>query len=745
MRTKSKEDKLSEVVQGRLDRTIQEQETLRNAVFRRLADREEALKKFALSKGQPVPNCPLSTSIGTNDLVAMVDATIDNTQPKTMPSSVSTTTITPLTPVAGEESIHAPSSLMENSQLSFEEQSKCTRIPGPWQASMRPNVQLQRVQKIRQAEEETQRVQHPIQMKERLEQKRQKERQEMMQLTKRSHFLRETIINREKEKKRREEDKRKENMRAEQRLMSKSDTTKKKIKYNQERLQKVLEEKMKSRRTREQKAKLAREKKEKEEFKKNKSLVLRLERSSKRVRERIKEQQRQTTKNQRENNGSHQKRVEEYLATTKRKQEMNLMAKTRQRKQILRNQKEEKQMILRNTMTLKHKKILNAKLRKFKINQQYKDRKLNLQYQTEQRIIAIEEEQFKKQFLKHQLQEQLRRPRHEFRTYASKLLNNVSDYQSIEELRKVGLELEAHFKTMSEQQKSNSWDIYTKAAQQHVWSSPSRPATAGYSHRRSPSNHYQRTQHRERRTDRENELTDDEQDDERLDRDETYEPHGEGRRRYNKHPSRPSSSSATKRRPRTTQSPGRRNRVIRRPSTVGGNLRRSRTNNVSFSNVGQTRGRGKTCALCRGLYGALPHRVLRKAVLETRALLGVPQANIKRWRTAVYYDQVSVCQMCQQFVVQPLDNATASSSVSRKTSRYESNAPCGPSRKSAIQVEKEQENRMMNKAIGTKETMEFKKSKDSTSKKKHSSGGVKRKEDQETKKEEDVVITVRMR
>jgi hypothetical protein len=145
------------------------------------------------------------------------------------------------------------------------------------------------------------------------------------------------------------------------------------------------------------------------------------------------------------------------------------------------------------------------------------------------------------------------------------------------------------------------------------------------------------------------------------------------------------------------------------------------------------------------LYGALPHRVLRKAVLETRALLGVPQANIKRWRTAMYYDQVSVCQMCQQFVVQPLDNATASSSVSRKTSRYESNAPCGPSRKSAIQVEKEQENRMMNKAIGTKETMEFKKSKDSTSKKKHSSGGVKRKEDQETKKEEDVVITVRMR
>ena len=51
----------------------------------------------------------------------------------------------------------------------------------------------------------------------------------------------------------------------------------------------------------------------------------------------------------------------------------------------------------------------------------------------------------------------------------------------------------------------------------------------------------------------------------------------------------------------------------------------------------------------------------------------------------------------------------------------------------------------MNKAIGTKETMEIKKSKDSTSKKKHSSGGVKRKEDQETKKEEDVVITVRMR
>ena len=222
---------LSDVVQGRLDRTIQEQETLRNAVFCRLAEREEALKKFALGKGQPtVPNFPLSTSIGTNDLVAMVDATIDHTQSKAMSSSASITTITP-TPVAGEESIHAPSSLMDNSQLSFEEQSKSTRIPGPWQASMRPNVQLQRVQKIRRAEEETQRLQHPIQMKERLEQKRQKERQEMMQLAKRSQFLRETIINREKEKKRREEDKRKEKLRAEQKLLSKSDTTRKKMKY----------------------------------------------------------------------------------------------------------------------------------------------------------------------------------------------------------------------------------------------------------------------------------------------------------------------------------------------------------------------------------------------------------------------------------------------------------------------------------------------------------------------------------
>ena len=51
----------------------------------------------------------------------------------------------------------------------------------------------------------------------------------------------------------------------------------------------------------------------------------------------------------------------------------------------------------------------------------------------------------------------------------------------------------------------------------------------------------------------------------------------------------------------------------------------------------------------------------------------------------------------------------------------------------------------MNKVIGTKETMEIKKGKESTSKKKNGGGGVKKKEDQETKKEEDVVITVRMR
>ena len=122
-------------------------------------------------------------------------------------------------------------------------------------------------------------------------------------------------------------------------------------------------------------------------------------------------------------------------------------------------------------------------------------------------------------------------------------------------------------------------------------------------------------------------------------------------------------------------------------------------------------------------------------MLEVRALLGIPQANIKRWRTAVYYDQVSVCQLCHQFVEQP------------STSRFDSNAPCGPSMKSPEQVEKEREAKMMKKISGSnnpsdsrKDLLENKHCGSSNSK----NSNKKSSEDDE-KSDTDVVITVRVR
>ena len=95
--------------------------------------------------------------------------------------------------------------------------------------------------------------------------------------------------------------------------------------------------------------------------------------------------------------------------------------------------------------------------------------------------------------------------------------------------------------------------------------------------------------------------------------------------------------------------------------------------------------RCKICSLCRGNFGELPHRVLRKAVLDARASIGVPQHNQQRWRTAVYYDLVSVCVMCKQFVSSDYDGL----------SRYLTNVPIGPVRKTTEEVEKDDELRMI--------------------------------------------------
>ena len=104
--------------------------------------------------------------------------------------------------------------------------------PGPWQASVRPNVQLQRLQEIRKAEEKESRLQHPKRMKERLAEKQRKEMNQACQQQKRSQYVRETILQGEKEKARRTEEKQQEAYRAEQKLLLQSKSTAKKFKDN---------------------------------------------------------------------------------------------------------------------------------------------------------------------------------------------------------------------------------------------------------------------------------------------------------------------------------------------------------------------------------------------------------------------------------------------------------------------------------------------------------------------------------
>jgi hypothetical protein len=730
MDAKSKEDGLSNVVQTRLGKIFQEQEALRNAVYRRLAEREVALKKLKkfskidkkLKNSQETSTNIDSESIARSEVSLTLEKKHENAEGN------NTNDITVFSEESRKHLIEHSGSTAKNVDNNMSD-----RQPGPWLASIRPNLQLQRLLTIRKQEEEERRLQHPILMKRELEEKQQKERERTLQLSKRSNFLRETRLSREKENARREEDKLKETKRAEQKLFSKLKTIEKKILMNREQFEKTIENKINVRKKRELKAKIVREQKGREERIRKKNFLRHLEESSKIVQQRMEERRALLIKNHKKRDKDHQKKVEEFLASTKEQQERDLRARNIQREQILAEQKEKKKVLLLNYIQKRNKKIMDARHRKYKINRHYMNQKLKLMSQTEEKIIAIEEEQMRKKFLTQKLQEQLKVPNSEFRKYAINVLNDVSKYENIEELRQVGLELEQHFSNISEQQKLESWESYTEASQQEVWSSPSRPATAatmGCLGRSSGSrNRRSRSRHGFRRS--RGEMEDEQEVNSREETSSSYGEESSGRRIK---PSRPQSSNFSRNR---LNSPGKRHRSIRsnRPSTAGVMGGRRKRSNELFSSFPKTKSRGKTCALCRKIYRSLPHRVLRKAVLEVRALLGIPQANIKRWRTAVYYDQVSVCQLCHQFVEQP------------STSRFDSNAPCGPSRKSPEQVEKEREAKMMKKISGSnnpsdsrKDLLENKHCGSSNSK----NSNKKSSEDDE-KSDTDVVITVRVR
>ena len=638
METNDKEDGLKGSIETRLAAREREQEALRKAIFHRLAEREAALKKAAAQQIKTTPQVlPVS-------------------------SSSSSSSQTTLTSVNQEENTSDDNDSISNTDSDARQfisirpglTGGSGSKTGPWRASMRPNVQLEHVKNMRLAEEEELRRLQSQRLRSRKEETRLRIVAETTQRHQRSECLRAKILKGEQDKATREIEKRKEETRAQERITLQARKVKRNMQRYQQEVQHSLQQKMKLRQKRQQKARSKRRQQQQAQQKRQKELYRRLEHSSHQVKQRLVERRVSST-DHRKKDTEHRKRVEDYLRATKREQEENLIARELQRQHVLLQQEEKRKSILLDFKQMKIQRRQEAERRKQEQDQMYIVRKIKLHEETEQRMLFIEEEQERKKYVEEQLQEQLRLPNKTFRNFASNMLHNVGNITSVEELREAASLLEQQFKSISEQQRVDSWEVYSNATNPNMWSSsrspsrsPSRPATSSSStRRRRRPRTSNSTRPRSRLSSPRNK--------------QSFQSPSPSR------PSRPSSSSATRRRrPQTVGTPGRRQRHCSKPDLIRGSSRR------------------KICALCRGTFGTLPHRVLRKAVMETRAKLGVIQPNIQRWRTAVYYDQVAVCQMCRQFVSSEFDGS----------SRYESNVAQGPVRKSREQVEIENENRL---------------------------------------------------
>jgi hypothetical protein len=673
-----KEDVLTTVVETRLGRISQEQEALRNAVFHRLAEREAALRKFTAAQTTSSSSSSSSSS----------------------PSGLET--------VESKSSFKSENQEEDASDIDFNEERSISQLgndshvvslaapaspPGPWKASMRPNVQLERVKSIRSAKEEKQRRLHPKRLQHQKMEARRRDATATALMQQRSEHLRAAILKGKEDKVKREEEKRQEIFRAQEKVALLTKSAEEKREKYQNQVQKLTSAKVERRKQRQQQARARRTKAICQEQRRQRELYLRLEQSSRTVKQRMVERQ-ATVADHRQKDTEHRKRVAEYLQMTKCNQEQSLLVREEQRQRVLLQQEEKRRKAILHFVQMKIDRRADAERRKREQDELYRQRKLKLRAQTDQRMFDIEEEQERKRFVEEQLQEQLKVPNATFRTFASTLLNGVSEMTSVDELRKAASQLEQQFKETAEQQRVESWELYSTAKNTDIWSprtsrspsrSPSRPATS--SSRRRLRRRRPQTSNSGRPKTRGS---------------------GSDSNRLQSHcsPSRPS-SSLSKRRPRTVSTPGRRHR-------------RNMKYTVS-AHLGVTR--NKICALCRGAFGSLPHRVLRKAVLELKATLGVPRPNIQRWKTAVYYDQVSVCAMCRQFTASQFDGS----------SRYNSTAS-GPIRKTAEEVERENELQLREQ----REANHREKEKKTASKQEKAAMKAKQLEDE-------VVITVRLR
>lgn len=349
-------------------------------------------------------------------------------------------------------------------------------------------------------------------------------------------------------------------------------------------------------------------------------------------------------------------------------------------------------------------------------------RKAKLAQEKQKRFQAITVERARQQYLGDELRRQIDDRDAELRNFAAGMLGTVDHITSIEELRSMAAQLEGKYAIVAQAQESESWNAYRSAAAlkdqsalvaaksaSRVFSRPttsfrySRPQTSGRQRRRGGRS--------KRGTSGTTSLK------------------GGGGSIKGIGNSDSSTvqvvESVVPMRPRTAgasgdrQSQGKRGRKQRwgrggragrfahhhrSPSRPGsGRVRRAGVDATGTMGEGTplkhhygTGGKGGICALCRHRFALLPCRVMRKAVVEMRAEMGIHNRNIHRWKTAVLYDQVPVCTFCSQWLLPGgMDgNCNTVTPNSRLNSLHGRVRRHGPIRKSVDQLDNERDRRL---------------------------------------------------
>jgi hypothetical protein len=618
---------------------------------------------------------------------------------------------------------------------------------GPWDASMRTNPQLDHVRRIRQLEDEAITRMERRRLEESKKASLQRERAARARRREQSMNVKARVLAGEEDRRRREAVARAEIEKNSQRIALRKKRSEDHVASTKATMARAQRKKAWLRDRRATHAHERREKRARADYMKRVAIIERMHAAMQGAQAQARLDDADPERNiGRFQDKDRRKRAEQYVQDSLQASARELAAREAHRREVMARCEEKHKDRVSGLVRKNKERTTRAVKERTKLERAQVRRKEKLARDKQKKFEAITVERARQQYLGDELRRQIDDRDAQLRDFAAGMLGTVDHVTSIEELRSMAAQLEDKYTLVAQAQQSESWNAYRSASAMEdkdalaaaksvsrVFSRP--PSSAGgYSKRPHTSGRQRRRRGGGRRGGGGATLPNRRGVGSRKGTGGTIEyTSAMAESEAGTVPARPSTagvSGGRKRRGNRAQRQrsggdgggGRAGRFAHRhrsPSRPGSSGARSTNGGATRGNDGDmplkhhygTDGRGGICALCRHRFALLPCRVMRKAVVEMRAEMGIHNRNIHKWKTAVLYDQVPVCTFCSQWLLpggaggggvsgrgqrRPFSpsNVSAPAAANTPETSYSRVRRCGPIRKSVDQLDRERDRRL---------------------------------------------------